>query len=148
MSKLARALRLFIVAASMGAGILLPAAPASASTYTMQDYYTTLAAIDADSLMAGDLQNQVYYLQQNINWLNEWYYVQYNYYCSAGQGGQPRSIDARDECMASTWAEWWFTVTPMEYELAGLQMSLAGALAQLNANLQLLAVIKVDLGIP
>jgi len=149
MRKLERAFRIFIVVASLGFAVLVPSRPASAQTYSMEDYYLALAAVEYDYMVINDIYSQISILQGNIDSTNSYYADQIRY--CAGNGSPywfPRPQWQIEECQQGYYQEWYMWIWPMEMEMSGLQMDLGFAQMQLGNDEQLLGLIKSVLGIP
>jgi hypothetical protein len=149
MRKLERAFRLFSVAAIMGLALFLPSRPASAQTYSMQDYYIALAAVEYDYMVIGDLNSQISMLQGNIDSTNSYYEEQIRL-CASGFSywGPPKTQAQIEDCQQGYYQEWYMWIWPMEMEMSGLQQSMGFAQMQLGNDEQLLGLIKAALGIP
>ena len=150
MQKFEQAFRAFIVIARIGAGALLLAGPASASTYTMQDYYNALAAVDNDNQNISNLEGDIASIGNQIAWADDYYSFQVSHSCSgalnSGNGTQPNWY-AYQDCIDGWNAEWSGVVSSLYADQAAAEMALAFAYAQLGTDQGTLALIMSDLGL-
>ena len=147
MRKLERAFRLFIVAISIGFAAFVPSRPAFA--YSMEDYYLAVAAVEYDSSVINELNGQIYMLQGTIGATNSYYEEQIRLCASAwSYWGPPKTQAQIEDCQQGYALEWDLTIWSLELEMIGLQSSLGFAYVQLGNDVQLLGLIKAELGIP
>ena len=149
MRKLDRAFRLFIVAASLGFAVLVPSRPALAQTYTMEDYYLAVAAVEYDYSVINELNGQINMLQGNIDSTNSYYEEQIRL-CASGYSswGAIKTQAQIEDCQQGYYQEWYMWIWPMEMEMSGLHSSVGFAQMQLGNDEQFLGLIKAALGIP
>ncbi len=139
--------RTFLIVAGVGGAFTLSAGAAFADTYTMQDYYNALQAVDNDNAAISEDQASIYDLDQEKA-ADDQYYQGQIYACgSVGPGQPPRDPQATQECQDAYYDEWNNVVSSIAAERDAYEMQLAFDQAQLSNDASLLAAIKIALGI-
>lgn len=133
-----------------GAAAFLFAGPAAASTYTMQDYYNALAAVESDYWQIGSLEAEIASARNQIDSNNFYYQWQYQQCSGIGTAGAPGGSPnwyAIQDCQDSIAAEWSMVISGFEADIIGYELGLFAMYPVLSNDQALLAAIKADLGI-